>query len=467
MSLIKFGTDGWRAKMGGDFSFHNVRLFAHGYAEYLRKIWGNRRLNIIVNYDTRLLSEKFAKETARVLSKHNIVSHLCVRDTPLAAVSLGITHYKFQGAVNFTASFNEPIYNGIKLLNSKGCPALPSETVRIENEIDIKEKDYKYIPCYPDESNIRKIDLREFYIKYIEERIDFAKIKSSGLKIIVDNLYGTSRDYMDTILNDNGIEIESIHNLPYSAYGDIIPYCNKSNLTELRDFVKKEKADIGLSTDIDGDRFGIVDEKGGFLCSNAIMPLLLEYLITVRKMEGGIVKSVSTTDSLRKVADYYMRKVYTTPVGFKYLADMMSTRKAFLAVESSNGAALNGPVMMKDGILFNLLVTEMMAWYGMSLTQLLKSFGERFPKFYSFEVELPRSVRRIENLEALMGNPLKEIAGEKINRIKMVDGVKYMLDKGWLLIRQSGTSPIVRIYSEAVTAKMAREFMKFGRQLIG
>ena len=467
MSIIKFGTDGWRAKMGGDFSFNNVRLFANGYAVYLKKIWGDKRVNIVVNYDTRLLSEKFALETARVLSRHNIVSHLCVRDTPLAAVSLGITHFRFQGAVNFTASFNEPIYNGIKLLNSKGCPALPSETVRIENEIEIQEKDFKYIPCYPDESNIRKIDLRDLYIRYITERIDFDKIRSSGLRIIVDNLYGTSRDYMDTILNDNGIEIESIHNLPYSAYGDIIPYCNKSNLKELRELVKKEKADIGLSTDIDGDRFGIIDEKGGFLCSNAIMPLLLEYLITVRKMEGGIVKSVSTTDSIRKVADYYMRKVYTTPVGFKYLADMMSTKKTFLAVESSNGAALNGPVMMKDGILFNLLVTEMMAWYGMSLAQLQKSFGERFPKFYNLEVELPGSYRRVERLGKLSVVSIKDIAGEKVNRIKMVDGVKFMMDKGWLLLRQSGTSPIVRIYSEAVSAKLAKDFLRFGRQLIG
>lgn len=467
MGVIKFGTDGWRARMGREFSFRHVRLFAHAFCHYLEKTHPGRELKVVVNYDTRFLSKQFARETAKIFSLFGVKTLIPVRDAPLAAVALATVKRKCHAAINFTASFNKPIYNGIKVLNHVGAPALPRETDLIEKEIDKISGDFHFKPQYANEELIESIDVRTPYIKYIEDLIDFDSIRDSGMVIVVDNLYGCSREYLDYVLDKNGIDIESIHNFPYSSFGAVIPSCSRENLTDLCHLVREKKADIGLATDIDGDRFGIVNASGRYVNANMILPPLIQYLITVRKMEGGIVKSIATTDHVQRVADCYSRKVYNTPVGFKYVADMLMKKEAFIGVESTNGASLNRLITIKDGILFNLLVTEMMARYQQGMDEIIDDFSRRFSRLFSREVSLKKNPRRQSAFTALLEKKDHDFKGFSLKNVKHDDGVKFIFDDSWLLIRESGTSDLIRLYAESGHLKKTRALLDQGRRLLG
>jgi phosphoglucomutase len=465
MSVIKFGTDGWRAKMGEDFSFKNIRIFAQGYANFLKKR-KSRDIKVIINYDTRFLSRRFADEAAKMLSLNEIHAYIPNRDVPLAPMALAILQNHLDGGIMFTASFNKPIYNGIKVFSHRGISALPTQTLRIEEEIEKIQDNFHFKPQYPVDNHISDIDVKEGYIKYLENIIDFDLIRDSGMKIIVDNLYGTSREYLDHVLIENGIEIENIHNFPYSSSETIISSCTEHSLKDLSRLVVEKGADIGLATDIDGDRFGIIDSKGRYLSSNVIMPPLIEYLIKARGMEGGIVKSISTTNNIRRVAEYYLREVFTTPVGFKYVANVMAAKKTFIGVEASNGASLNRKVTMKDGILFNLLVTEMLACYKRELDDILNHFYTRFPKMYDIEIAVKKNQRRITRYDALLARRKFNFDGFKLKERMYIDGIKFIFDDAWLLIRHSGTSDFMRIYAESTSLKKTKHLIKMGRQLI-
>ena len=452
--------------MGHDFSFENVRRFAQGFANYILNTKSTRTPRILLSYDTRQLSYKFAHETARIFSLNGIMSFIPQRDAPMAAISLAITRNRLDGGVVFTASFNKPIYNGIKLLDRQGAPALPSVSSLVETEIKAIGDSFEFKPEYAREELIDRVSVRTPYIKHIEGHVNFGTIRDANMKIIVDNLFGASRDYLDFILNENDIQVDSIHNLPYASSGKVIPYCGPESLTELAKLVVESKADIGIATDIDGDRFGIVDSTGRYIDSNTIVPPLIEYLITVRKMEGGIVKSISTTNNIRNVADFYSRKVFVTPVGFKYLAHMLALRKTFMAVESSNGVALRQSTLIKDGILFNLLVVEMLAYYKVSLETLLKTFYNKFPRLFSREVAVGKTRERTGKLSSLIKEKPMDLGGFPVRRISLIDGIKFIMENSWLLIRESGTSNVIRIYAESSRLKETNELIKKGRSFI-
>ena len=466
MPEIRFGTDGWRARMGSDFTFHRVKLVAQAYANFLRKTVKTRDIGVMVNYDTRFLSREFALEAAKVLSLNKFSVSVPTRDAPSPAVSLAIVQNHLQGAMSFTASFNELIYNGIKLFDSRGAPLMPSKTVLIEDEVRRIEPNYHFKPKYPETQLIRFTDIKDPYLDYLAGMADLRLIKRSGIKIVVDNLYGTSRDYLDKILLDHDIEIFSMHNFSDPNFGGVIPSCGRVNLKELARTVVEKKADIGLGTDIDSDRFGIVDAHGRFVDSSTVIPPLIEYLITVRKMEGDIVKSISTTDQVNRVSRFYQRKVYETPVGFKYIADMMATKKAFIGVESTNGASLKGFIQVKDGILFNLLVAEMMAFHQKSLEDILKEFHRRFPPLFHREIRFACTPQRLEKYRALSGWKEPRIDGQDPLAVTQIDGIKYIFADSWLLLRESGTENLIRIYAESPQAKRSRHLLEAGRSLI-
>jgi phosphoglucomutase len=468
MTKIKFGTDGWRAKMGEEFSFRNVRIFAQAYSNYLKRTstCSLDKTGVIVNYDTRFLSREFAEEAAKIFSLNGIKTSMPDRDTPLAPISLAVTRNKAFGGINFTASFNKPIYNGVKVFTAGGIPALPEVTDILEKEIESIAGNYHFKPQYPDAQLIGIIDVKTDYIDYLQNLVDFKLIKKSGIKIVVDNLYGTSREYLDHVLAENDIESICIHNFPYSSFGGVISSCARETLKDLSNLVVREKADIGLATDIDGDRFGIVDSRGKYLGCNTIIPPLIEYLITVRKLKGGIVKSISTTHNIRKVAEYYSREIYITPVGFKYLADMLNFGEAFIAVESSNGASLNGSIKIKDGILFCLLIAEMLAYYGLEMEKILKDFYLRFPRLYSHEIAVNKNKKVEKNYEGLLTGAAFDFGKLKLKQIDYTDGIKFRFEDSWLLIRESGTNDVVRIYAESPGLERTRDLIKVGRSLI-
>lgn len=466
MTEIKFGTNGWQAKMGGDFTFHKVRLTTQAFANFLKKTHGNKEISVMINYDSRYLSETFAQKAAQILAFNKIHVFFPLRDAPIPAMALAIAQKQMRGGMCFTASRNEPIFNGIKIFNANGSPALPSKTLLIENEIKKIGPAYYFKHQYPNPGLIHYLDIRTPYLDYVSALIRLDVIKRARLKIIVDNLYGTSRDYLDRLLNDNGIEITAIHNYSDSYFGGVIPSCNKKSLRELARLVTSKGADIGLATDIHGDRFGVIDCLGRFIDAKLIMPPLIEYLITVRKLSGAIIKSISSSDQITRVADHYGRKVHETPVGFKFLADMLSSHSAFIGVESNNGAALNGITPCMDGILFGLLFTEMLAHSQQSLPQLLSKFSRRFPPLFNRETKIDKIPARQEKYLSILLEKNITFPGLHLLKITYIDGIKFVFEDSWLLLRESGTSPVIRIHAESPSLKQTQQLLQIGRKLL-
>lgn len=466
MTEIRFGTDGWQARMGKDFTFAKVRLVAQAFANLLKRAHGGKEIAVMINYDSRYLSETFAQKAAQILALNKIDVFFPLRDAPTPAMALAIVQKQMRGGMCFTASLNEPIYNGIKIFTASGAPALPSRTLLLENEIRKIAAGFCFKHQYSDASLIHSLDIRPPYLDHIAATVRLDLIKRARLKIIVDNLFGTSRDYLDRLLADHGIEITAIHNYSDSYFGGVTPSCSQINLRELSRLVASKGADIGLATDIGSDRFGIIDPRGRFIDAQLLMPPLIEYLITVRKMSGDIVKSVSSTDQIARVAERYQRKVHETPVGFKFLADMLSSRNAFIGVEGTNGAALNGPVPCRDGILFNLLICEMLAHAQLSLPQLLGQFARRFPPLFNRETQVAKSVRRHEKFLSLLQEKNFAFPGLELLKIKYIDGIKFIFADSRLLLRESGTSNVIRIGAEAPSLRQVQRLLQTGRKLL-
>jgi len=360
--MIRFGTSGWRAVMGEEFTFQNVRTVVQAIANYLKKKFPDRKVSVLVNYDTRFLSERYAFEAAKVFSHNQIHVFLTDRDAPTQAMAYQILRREAQGGINFTASFNPPEYNGLKFNTEAGAPALPEETDKIEKEIKPLEKEYSFCPY-------------------------------SKLKIAVDLLYGTSREYLDEILEENHIPVEEIHGFVDPYFGGITPSCSEKNLGELKTLVIEKGCHLGVATDADGDRFGVVDEKGNFIVQNFIISLLLDYLVSSRKWMGGVARSVATTHMIDRIARKYGFPLFKTPVGFKYLADLFLKDKIIFGGEESACVAIKDHLPEKDGIFASLLVAEMMAASGKSLSGLLGDLFREYGKRVGGQRTIPLNPR--------------------------------------------------------------------------
>src|SRR6476659_10127547 len=298
-AMIKFGTSGWRGIIGEDFTFENVRIASQGIANYLKKQKPKAGTNneVIVGYDTRFLSEKFASEASKILAFNGIQAFLCNRDVPTPCVSFETVRRKAIGAINFTASHNPPEYNGLKFSTANGAPALPEITKQIEDEINKVAATGQRVDVYEKAELIEEIDPKDRYLDGLKQKVDVDTIRKSGLRIAIDSLFGTSRDYLDYFLLESGVEVKIIHN-----FGGFSPECSEKNLGELRKIVSDEKYDLGLSTDGDTDRFGIIDDRNRFVSPNIILALLSLYLKRVRNISGGLARSVATTHLIDAIA---------------------------------------------------------------------------------------------------------------------------------------------------------------------
>jgi phosphoglucomutase len=452
--MVKFGTSGWRAVMGEEFTFQNVRIVVQGIANYLKKKFSEQNISVIVNYDTRFLSERFANEAAKVLSHNRIHACLTDRDAPSQAQSYQIIRRQAQAGINFTASFNPSEYNGLKFNVESGAPALPEETDKIEDEIKRLQEESGSCPYYPKTGFIEKIDLRQEYLQFLQGKIDFNIIKTSGIRIGVDLLYGTSREYLDEILEKNHIPIEEIHGYIDPYFGGITPSCTEENLGDLKKLVRDKNCDLGLATDADGDRFGIVDEKGRFIEADLVLSILLEYLVTSKRWRGGIGRSVATTHLLDRIARKFQLPLYRTPVGFKYLADLFLKDKIIFGGEESACVVLKDHLPEKDGIMAGLLIAEMIAATGKSLSQLIKELYTEYGTRYRRHDEISLSEDMRFRLDDIVKNPPRELAGRKVINIETIDGIKLDFDDDdWMLLRFSGTIPAIRCYAEAGSRK--------------
>ncbi|MEO8216355.1 MAG: phosphoglucomutase/phosphomannomutase family protein [Acidobacteriota bacterium] len=464
--MIKFGTSGWRGIIGEDFTFDKVRIASQGIANYLKK---NQQTEggVVVGYDTRFLSEKFGGEAAKIFAFNDIQAYLCVRDVPTPCVSYEVTRRNAAGGINFTASHNPPEYNGLKFSTRNGAPALPEVTKGIEREINALE-DQKYSSdVYEKTELIEMINPKDRFLGFIREKVDSDAIRRSGIRIAVDSLYGTARDYLDYFLLEAGVEVKIIHNYRDPYFGGYSPECNQKNLGELRKIISTENFDLGLATDGDADRFGVIDERDRFVSPNTILALLSLYLKRQRQVPGGLARSVATTHLIDKIARKLDVPLYETPVGFKYIGELILDDKIALGGEESAGMSMYRHLPEKDGVLACLLVAEMVASTGKRIHELATEMFQEFGPLVSKRVDLKLTPAIKASLADKLANPPRELDGLAVQEVNTTDGVKLTFgDDKWILFRLSGTEPVARIYAEACSPKDLKKLIDSARKFV-
>jgi alpha-D-glucose phosphate-specific phosphoglucomutase len=467
---ITFGTSGWRGILCEDFVFENIKVVTQAIADHIIA-GGDKEKGIIVGYDSRFMGERFAKESVRVLSGAGIKTYFCTRDTPTPVISFEILRRGTAGAVNFTASHNPPEYNGIKFSPSWGGPALPETTHDIERRANEMIGEICYREHQLDdavrEGLLEEIDPRGGYLKDLAEKVDFAAIAGLGA-IALNPLYGTARGYLDEPLLARGAEVKLLngHRDPY--FGGFPPEPAEKYIKDFIDLVKGDPAiKIGLATDGDADRFGIVDEDGTYIEPNYIIALLLDYLVRVRKMTGGVARSVATSHFVDAVARKHGIEIIETPVGFKYIGELISQDKIIIGGEESAGLTIKGHVPEKDGILACFLVAEMVAREKMSVRALLERLYSQVGRYVTRRENITLSPELEETFPDKLANPPLEFGGVRVKEMVTIDGCKFILEDGtWLLFRKSGTEPVVRLYGEASSPELLAGVMKAGRAFI-
>jgi phosphomannomutase len=431
--------------MAEEFTFANVRRAVTGIALYVvsQKPTGAR---VIVGRDPRFLGETLCAIAADILASHGITPLVIAEAAPTPAISYAVIRELADGAINFTASHNPPEYNGIKFSTSDGAPALPEVTRQIEANIPQTD------PGTPPKSEIisRPLDPRGLYLERLKEVIDFKVIKDAGLRVVYDPLWGAARGYPDSLLRDAGIEIATVHDYRDVLFGGHAPEPDDHLLEALREKMRETKAHIGISTDGDADRFGIVDDDGTFLQPNYIIALLFDYLVETRGWKNGVAKSVATTNLINGLAKFHQVELHETPVGFKYIGELIKQDKIAIGGEESAGLSIRNHVPEKDGILAGLLCCEAVARRGKSLGQQLKELfvkvGSSYPQRENFR--LTPQVK--EKFTGKLEYPPSEFCGRKVADVVRTDGLKLVLEDGsWVCYRLSGTEPVVRVYSEA------------------
>lgn len=452
MVKIKFGTSGWRGILADDFTFANARLVCQAIADYL-KGEGKAAQGVVLAYDTRFLSETFAATAAEVLAGNGIPSFFTTRDTPTPVVSFAIREAQRGGGVNITASHNPGEWNGIKFSPHQGGPAPTPVTTAIEGLIQkISPENVKSIPIAEarDRGLIIDIDPRDGYFKHLRQLVDSEALRRAGLKIAVDVLYGTGRDYLDAFLRDAGVTVEVLHAYRDPLFGGQRPEPSAEYLEPLSECIKATGAHLGLAVDADADRFGVMDGKGRYHEANMILGLLFDHLIKTRGWDGGVARSVATSHLMDKVASLYGRQVFETKVGFKYLGEYILSGQALMVGEESEGFSMRGHLPEKDGILACLLVAEMVAKTSKGIPELLDDLFARVGPVHTQRLNLSLAPEVKDRLLERLKTPPDTFAGLKVMDHVTIDGHKYLLEDGsWVCFRPSGTEPVVRFYLEA------------------
>ncbi|HSA92454.1 MAG TPA: phosphoglucomutase/phosphomannomutase family protein, partial [Terriglobales bacterium] len=451
MTQIKFGTSGWRAIMAEEFTFANVRRAVTGIARYVasQKSSGAK---VIVARDPRFLGESFCSVACDILTAHRITPLLVAEAAPTPAIAFEVVRSKSDGAINFTASHNPPEYNGIKFSTPDGAPALPEVTRQIEAKIhDLTTEDTEDTEKgKAGGAATETIEVRTAYLARLKEIVDLEAIRQAGLKVAFDPLYGAARGYSDALLRDAGVPVTTVHDRRDVLFGGHAPEPDDHLLEDLRRAMRESGARIGIATDGDADRFGILDEDGAFLQPNYLIALLFDYLVETRGWRNGVAKSVSTTNLINALADHLKVELHETPVGFKYIGELIKQDKIAIGGEESAGLSIRHHVPEKDGILAGLLACEMVARRRASLSQQLRRLFDQVGSFYPLRENFRLTPEVKEKFTAKCGQDPRELAGQRVARVVRTDGLKLVFDDGsWVCYRLSGTEPVVRVYSEA------------------
>ena len=465
-SPIKFGTSGWRGLIADDFTFANVRLALNAIAEHVKS--KSAHPTILVGYDTRFYSEEFSQLAVDILEAHGIRALLSETFSPTPAVAYEIMRSKLDGAVNFTASHNPAQYHGLKFSSSDAGPALPEVTKDIEARV-IKniEKDgpspKSSAHAAKDGKKTEKINLQGPYLKRLQELVRFDVLQKSKSRFVVDALHGCGAGYLNKILADHGIPVQSMRTERDCLFDGTGPDVSEENLAPLRKAVQESKSAAGLATDGDADRFGIVDRDGTWIQPNHLLALVYDYIVESRGWNLPAARSVATSQMIDAAAKTHSQTTFQTPVGFKYIGQLIREDKIAMGGEESAGLTIRGHIPEKDGILACLLIAEMIAWRGASLgEQIQHMFKKLGREFWPIRENLHLSDEQKANAIKKVAVDNSTLVGRKVVSIDRTDGAKFVFDDGsWMLARLSGTEPLLRLYIEADSAaastKLARE----------
>lgn len=454
-SQIKFGTDGWRGIIGDNYTFKNVKILSQAVADYLSS---HKKAKVVVGYDTRFMSDCFAQTVATVLNNNGIKVLFSDRPVPTPVISFTVKKRKLDLGIMITASHNPPVYNGFKIKTPSGGAAGPEFTDSIEKllgKTPVKDGDASL--------QIKKEDLTDEYIKFIRSYIDLKKIKNKKFKVLVDAMYGSGNDLIAKILRGTNIKLDFIHNSINPSFGGLAPEPIEENLKELKRRVKEGNFDIGIALDGDADRIAAVAPGGKFIHPQKILGLLAIHLNQDKKWSGGLVKTIAGTTLIDNIAKFLNIRLYETPVGFKYISNLMEKEDILVGGEEAGGIGVRGYIPERDGQVAGLLLLEMMSYRNKDILKILDEAEKQFGRYQylRLDLHLGKSVKlKKENLP-------DKLLNKKVTCIKDYDGIKLICeDDSWLMLRASGTEPMVRVYAESKSLSKSKKLIKLGKRLV-
>ncbi|MBA4398528.1 MAG: phosphoglucomutase/phosphomannomutase family protein [Chloroflexi bacterium] len=480
--MIHFGTDGWRAVISDTFTFNNLRQVTQAIADAVRSdSWINGEatgLNpdphtMVVGFDTRFLSDRYAVETARVLAANGFKVHLAQADAPTPAISYAVRNLNAIGGIMITASHNAPRYNGVKLKAAFGGSASPEQCRKVEiylndNETQGRGPNVMEYEQARDTNLLTRFNPIPAYSEHLRKLINFDVIAENPQRIVVDSMYGSGRGVLRSVLQGTGCEVYEVRGEMNPGFGGVHPEPISRYLGALAGAISMGYGSFGLATDGDADRIGAMDERGNFVDPHKIMALSLRYLVEKHGLSGSVVRTVSTTRMIDRLAKKYGLPLHETPVGFNHIADLMLKEDVLIGGEESGGISFKGHIPEGDGVVMGLLLVEMVASYGVPLSELVEDLlKEVGPAFYERkDIRLGHPVSKDKMTAYLRDCVPAEIGGEKVTEVSVVDGVKYIMsDDSWLLIRPSGTEPVLRVYAEGRTDDMVKALLGFGQKV--
>jgi len=462
--MIQFGTSGWRGVIGREVTFRNVRLVTRATCDALAAD-GTEVDSIVIGYDTRMLSEKFARAAAELIASEDVPVALTGRDAASPVVASAVLERDATAGMVFTGSHNPPEYNGVKIYTADGILAPTEFTDRVEARVAELEPDFDDT-FLPNPELITEFDPRPSYLARLQDLIDWRAIRDSGLKIVVDPLFGTTREYLDHILLENEISISVIHNTRDPYFGGYAPDCTSVNLARLRDVMRESDGDLGLATDGDGDRFGLLDRGARMLDSSTGIALILDYLARRRGLTGAIGRTLVTPTLIDAVAHEHRLEIVETPVGFKHFGPLFVDGVLEFAGEESAGLTWARHLPERDGVLACLLAAEMVAVEGKSLAELTADLERRVGAHYFRRTQIPLTRRSRQIFDRRIKQKWNTLEGRKVLDIDRRDGLKLSFDGGgWLAVRLAGTEPKIRLYAEGRTSEEMRQIMHLARQM--
>lgn len=451
---IKFGTDGWRGIIADNYTFENLKVLSQAVSEYLGP--GKRAA---VGYDTRFMSENFARIVSQVLKNNGIGVILSDRAIPTPALSFAVKSRKLDLGIMITASHNPCEYNGFKIKMPSGGAA----PVEVTDDVEARLWKTPVKDAPGSEGRAVEEDLTKDYIGFIRSYVDLKKIRKKKFKVLVDAMYGSGDSFIARILKGTSIRLEFIRNTVNPSFAGRRPEPVEENLKELKERVRKEKFDLGIALDGDADRIAAVAPGGVFIHPQKILGLLALHLNQDRRWSGGIVKTICGTAMIDNIAKFLNVKLYETPVGFKYISNLMETEDIVAGGEEAGGMGVKGYIPERDGTLAGLLLLEMMAYRNKDILKILNETEKKFGRFYYAREDLHLEKRLEPKKEDLPG----ELAGKKVVEVKDYDGIKLICeDSSWLMFRGSGTEPIMRLYAEAKSPAAAKKLLELGKGLI-